>query len=138
MAGGRPTKYSEEILELAKEYRDIKRPNKDEVIPMVEGLSLHLHIRKDTIYNWIKDEDKEEFSDVVAEILSKQARILSNGSLKGVLNASISKLLLNKHGYRESTETDVTSGGEKLQGVVILPKKDDSTLETTTKTGDSA
>lgn len=28
-------------------------------------------------------------------------------------------------------DTDVTSGGEVMQGVVILPKKDDSTLATT-------
>ena len=29
-------------------------------------------------------------------------------------------------------DTDITSGGEKMMGVVILPKKDDNTLETTT------
>ncbi len=100
----RPTIYSEEIVEKAREYRDLKRPNKDEVIPMIEGLVLYLHIAKDTIYQWIKDEDKKEFSYIVSEILAQQARILVGGSLKGKLNASISKLLLNKHGYRESHE----------------------------------
>ena len=34
-------------------------------------------------------------------------------------------------------DTDVTSDGEKLQGVVVLPIKDVSTLETTTETSDS-
>jgi hypothetical protein len=35
------------------------------------------------------------------------------------------------------TNNDVTSGGEPLKGVVILPSKDVSTLETTGEAGDS-
>jgi len=33
--------------------------------------------------------------------------------------------------------TDVTSGGEKIQGVIMLPRKDDNTLATTTETDSS-
>lgn len=35
-------------------------------------------------------------------------------------------------------DTDITSDGEKLQGVVILPQKDEDTLATTEETSPSA
>jgi hypothetical protein len=44
---------------------------------------------------------------------------------------------LKDDGFTTKTETDVTSQGQQL-GVVILPVKNDSTMETTTETSDSS
>ena len=46
--------------------------------------------------------DKEEFSAIVAEILALQERTLLKGGLTEDFNASITKLLLTKHGYSDS------------------------------------
>ena len=62
-----------------------------------------------------------------------------DGGINNRLNSSITKFhLINNYNWKDKNETDVTSGGEKVQGVVILPTKNESTLETPTKTGDSA
>lgn len=42
-----------------------------------------------------------------------------------------------KQDFSTKIETDVTSQGDKLEGVVILPPKNESKMETTEETGDS-
>ena len=109
----RPTKYSDSLIKKAKLYVTNFADNGD-VIPSIEGLSEHLVIARSTIYEWAKQEGKKEFSDILEQILTKQARLLINESLKGEFNAAIAKLALGKHGYSEKVEADVTTGGEKL------------------------
>ena len=133
MPMARPTIYSEELLIKAREYT-LTLPS-DEVVHSIEGLAGYVGISRETIYAWEKE--KEEFSDIVREVREKQAKSLVNNGLNGKFSSPITKVMLTKHGYREATDADITSGGEKLQGVVILPSRNDSTLETTTKTGDS-
>lgn len=110
MAGGRPTDYNEEILAKANDYLT-NRPD-DEVVHTVAGLAVHLHISRETVYDWAKQDDKKEFSDIVVEILSNQERALVNKGLKGEFNSTIAKLLLAKHGYKE--ESDITTGGNAI------------------------
>ena len=109
----RPTDYRPEIIELSKEYRDLQRPNDDEVIPSIEGLSLYINIARSTIYEWISQEGKEEFSDIVAQILANQGKMLINNGLIGKFNNSITKVMMSKHGYREGIE-QMGKDGEKL------------------------
>lgn len=122
---GRPTKYSDEMIGKATQYLHIKRPSRDEhgqideVMPSIEGLALHLMVHRDTIWQWCKEEDKKDFSDIVEAIFQKQGKTLVNQGAIGNFNPTISKLLLSKHNYREQTEIDLTSGGEKLETNVI-------------------
>lgn len=114
MAGGRPTKYSEQTLETAKDY--IANHNDyGDVIPSVVGLAVALETHRDTVYDWVKDKNKPEFSDIVKRLATNQERKLLNGGLDNSFNPTIAKLLLGKHGYSDKQETDITSGGEKLQ-----------------------
>lgn len=127
MPAGRPTIYNEEILTKTKEYIDSCTdiivdvsidPNKPIYktkvnIPTIEGLAYHLGINKDTIYTWRKE--KSEFSDLIEELLAKQAKELVNKGLSGDYNSTIAKVLLTKHGYREGIDatTDDKPIGEQ-------------------------
>jgi len=110
----RPTKYTEELLETARDYV-VNYPDYDDVIPSIAGLSIALKISRETIHTWIKDPEKKVFSDIVRELNANQERALLNGGLSSTMNASISKLVLTKHGYTDRVEQDITSGGEKLE-----------------------
>lgn len=118
---GQPTKYDEKsVLKLTRKYIDecedsyervLKSKGKRSVmyehkfrvkLPMIEGLALVLHVHKDTVHEWRKKH--AEFSDLIDELLSKQAIMLANKSLSGDYNPTIAKVLLTKHGYREGHE----------------------------------
>lgn len=104
---GRPTKMTPELIVKAKQYLD----NYDTVIPTIEGFALFLDINRDTVYDWRKKHD--EFSDIVDKILAVQASKLIDGSLRGQLNSSISKLILSgKHNYVEKKEVDNNITGD--------------------------
>ena len=109
MAGGRPTDYSDEILEKARDYLVSFGDDDNAVIPSVAGLALRLGLARSTVYKWAGEEDKAAFSDILDDILSKQEQLLINGGLRGDMNASIAKLALGKHGY--SDKVDNTHGG---------------------------
>jgi len=116
----RPTKYSKEILDKSKEYLLIERPCDDiitkvgkvrEVIPTIEGLALFIDIARSTIYDWVsQDEGKEEFSDIVSQVLEKQGLGLVNGGLDNTFNSKIASVILSKHGYREAKEITGADG----------------------------
>lgn len=103
---GRPTKYGIDLLDKAIEYLDLKMPNRDteEEIHSIEGLALFINVRRKTIYEWIKDKEKDEFSDIVDRVLEKQARQLIAKGLPGIYSGPITKLMLTKHGYRDTVE----------------------------------
>jgi len=100
---GRPTGYSDEVLAIANDYLEHYEDHED-VIPSIAGLALVLGIARSTVYDWAKQEDKSEFSDILANILSKQEKILINKGLTGVFNSQITKLALGKHGYSDKQD----------------------------------
>src|SRR3990167_951809 len=100
----RPTIYSEDILEKTRDY-SVNFSNYGDVIPSVAGLAVHLKISRPTIYDWASQEDKQEFSYILDDILSDQERVLMNKGLTGEFNSNIVKLALGKHGYSDKTET---------------------------------
>lgn len=116
MPAGRPTTYSQEILDKALEYFEVLP--EDEKLHSIEGLSDYLDIARSTIYDWTSQEDKKEFSDIVDKILNKQGKTLINKGIVGEFNQSITKVLLSKHGYREGTEV-MGKDGEKLNINVV-------------------
>lgn len=105
---GRPSKYTPELIEKAKDYLDGGFKDGDSVIPSIEGLSLYLGIARSTCHEWAGQEGKEEFSDILERILAKQASMAINGALDNKYNATIAKLLLGKHGYKDRQETETT------------------------------
>lgn len=116
---GRPTKLTRDVIEKAREYPKLYAALGD-VIPSIEGLCIYLKISRDTAYQW-KEIDKR-FSDIMSDIMLKQANTLFNGGIKGTFNPTISKLLLSKHGYREGV--DVTSDGKAMQVPITYVKPD--------------
>lgn len=111
-------KYTLKLLKQAKYYVENWKEIGD-AVPSVAGLAVHLGISRDTAYEWAKEEGKEQFSDILRKIATKQERELINGSLKGNLNAPVSKMLLTKHGYSDKVDQDLTSGGQKIEVGIV-------------------
>jgi len=103
MAGGRPTTYTPEMLEKAYAYLD-KWESEGDAIPSVVGLVKYIGRSKTCVYDWAKEEGKEEFADILANINETQRQVLINKGLKGEFNSNITKLVLGKHGYSEKKE----------------------------------
>jgi len=119
---GRPTKYSKETLEIANTYVN-GGYEEEEVIPTIPGLALAIGIARSTVYEWAKEGDKEEFSDIVEDLLARQEMKLVKGGLTGEFNSNITKLNLTKHGYSDKQEIDAKGGF-----TITMPNDDASTL----------
>jgi len=111
MPGGRPTKFSDEVLEKAEDYLKNYRELGD-MIPSVVGLADELCVSVKTLYNG--SEKHPQFLHMLERINSRQHRVLLSGGLSGEMNSNITKLVLAKHDYSDKTQTDVTSGGESI------------------------
>lgn len=109
----RPTKYNDEILKKTVAYiasceDDLK--NRIVNLPSIEGLSYEIGVRRNTIYDWCKQH--EEFSNIIEDLLAKQAKVLLSNGLAGTYNPTITKLILSKHGFREGL--DVTTNDKDI------------------------
>jgi len=102
MPKGRPTEYTPELLEKAREY--LENLPEDEVVHSIEGLAIYINIARSTIYDWLGQDGKEDFSDIVSSVLAKQGKTLINKGLKQEFSSPITKVMLTKHGYREGIE----------------------------------
>lgn len=107
MPAGRPTDYTEEVVSAAREYIDNFQEH-GQSIPSVVGLCKVINRARSTVYLWAEDEDKE-FSDILGQIAERQELELASKGLTGDFNATITKLMLTKHGY--SDKTDNTHAG---------------------------
>lgn len=130
MPTGRPTDYSQKIVDKAKEYIEDYETQGD-MIPSVEGLSAFIGIARPTIYKWAKEEDKQEFIDTLEALQAKQKRVLLNKGLANEFNSNITKLALGNHGMSEKNQTELTGpeGGPVQTSTVInfipVSRKDD-------------
>jgi len=139
MPGGRPTEYKgEETIRLAEEYlaecidsyenaEDSKELLGDKLtktkfvkklrvkLPKVEGLALKLDISRATLYEWAQKHP--EFQDILEKVNKEQADRLINNSLSSEYNSNIAKLLLGKHGYKESAEYEITTPKPLLDAI---------------------
>lgn len=115
--GGRPTDYSEKILEKALEYitetQDETIDGKTKVnLPSIEGLASYIDVNRDTIYEWCKVHPV--FSDIIEKLKEKQINSLINNGLQGTYNPTIAKVMLARQGYRDAVDTDITTKGEAV------------------------
>jgi len=104
MPGGRPTTYSQDIIERAMHYLAHYKDEYGDEIPSVEGLSEVIERSRSTIYRWADDEEKQEFRDILELINAKQKKVLLNNGLNGTFNSNIAKLALGKHGLHDTKE----------------------------------
>ena len=79
-------------------------------LPKAEGLAYHLGEHRDTLYEWAQK--YKSFSDILEQVNQIQANRVIDECLAGNYNATIGKLLLGKHGYKD--QADVTSGGKPI------------------------
>lgn len=108
--------YTPEMLEKAQEYLD----NCPDPIHTIEGLTDYLGKARSTIYKWLGEADKKDFSDTVERIKVKQAKMLIENGLNGTFNPSITKLMLGtNHGYVDKQETDLTTKGKELTPMLV-------------------
>lgn len=110
MPGGRPTDYTPEIVQKARDYINGDWINLGHKIPSVARLSIHLNLSRTTIYDWASQEGKEEFTHILNELQAMQEFTLIENGLDGTFNSAIAKLVLGKHGYHE--KLDHEHGGE--------------------------
>lgn len=78
-------------------------------IPTVAGLACVLGVTRKSCYEWAKDPEKAEFSDILEELAQRQERGLVKGGLMGEYNAPITKMMLTKHGYSDAVDSRHTS-----------------------------
>ena len=101
-AGGRPTKYKQDMPQRVRDYTQAVIDGKrDEVIPTRVGLCLEFDTNRQTLINWGKAH--EEFFDALACLDTTQKAVLLQRGLDGTFNSTICKLLLmSNHGYRKN------------------------------------
>jgi hypothetical protein len=104
---GRPSDYTPEIVEKAWAYVNGGWEEVGDPVPSVAGLACEIGIRRETCHVWAKDETKE-FSNILSAIAEKQERQLLRGGLSNVFNASITKMMMTKHGYSDATKNEVS------------------------------
>ena len=104
MAGGRPTKYNQTILDKTADYLENFKTSYGDIIPTVQGLTLLLEISDETVSNWKKQKDKKQFFGMLEKLKKKQHQALINGGISGDFNSNITKLVLTKHGYRDKQD----------------------------------
>lgn len=139
---GRPSEYSEEYIDKVDHYLaqcedTLTERGKLQVrLPTIEGFSIYLGVSKKSLYNW---RDKHpDFLHALEKIETEQKERLLNMGLSGDYNPTIAKLVLSaNHNMREKTEQDITSQGQQLGVVILPPKNNGNTVETTTETSDS-
>jgi len=123
--GGRPTKYTPDLIPLINEYIGEAIPQNMR-IPTVEGLSLKLGINRATLYDW--DKEYSEFHDTLELIKVKQKEYLTEIGIFGgkEINANIVALFLKaNHGVIETVRQEIsgdpliviTNDGNKVIGL---------------------
>jgi hypothetical protein len=118
MSGGRPTVYGPEVLKKARGYLTSFKDMGDPV-PSIAGLACVLGVVRETCHAWAKDPDKEEFSNILKELAQRQERELLSNGLAGNFNASITKMMMTKHGYSDKVEQDHTSSDGSMTPQVV-------------------
>jgi hypothetical protein len=122
----RPTLYTPEILEAAREYL-VGYQDAGDPIPSIAGLACVLGVTRETCRAWGNDPTKPEFSVILMELMQRQERELLKGGLGGAFNAPITKMMLSKHGYSDRVENDHTSSdGSMTPREIIIRAADDT------------
>jgi len=105
---GRPSELTPELIERAREYLLGGYESVGEVVPNIAGLACYLSKARSRVYEY--GEQNQEFKDILESILALQESKLLSGGLKNEYNATITKLMLTKHGYSDKQEVTGANG----------------------------
>ncbi len=112
-------------------------------LPFIRDFAKKIGVNTDTLYEWANKKEEDgalvypEFSEALKAVKQLQEKIIVINALNGCYNSTFAIFTAkNVLGWRDKTETDITSGGDKL-GVIILPPKNADQMETPAETGDS-
>lgn len=118
MPGGRPPKFKtpEELETLIQEYFD--NCTKDKDFPTKGGLALHLDTTRDVLGDY---EKKEGFSNAIkrAYEIIEDTWVQTLGKKQSVAGPIFYLKNAFSKTWRDKQETDITSGGEPLQPVLV-------------------
>lgn len=91
----------------------------------ITGLALWLDTNRETLLNY---EERPEFFDTIKRAKLKCENWVEKGLLKNQVNATAGIFnLKNNYGWKDKTETDITTDGDKIEtGVIILPSKNEN------------
>lgn len=109
MAAGRPVEYDAEKIAKGV-FAYVSLCERKSYLPTIEGLAVHLTVARSTLYEWA---DKyPEFSDILEQLKAAQASQLIQNGLMGLYNATLTKLMLTKHGYVDKQELTGADGSK--------------------------
>lgn len=91
----------------------------------ITGLALWLDTNRETLLNY---EERPEFFDTIKRAKLRCENWVEKGLLKNQVNATAGIFnLKNNYGWKDKTETDITTDGDKIEtGVIILPSKNEN------------
>jgi hypothetical protein len=121
---GRPFKFTpEEALERARWYLE-NHTQEDDLVPTVAGLAVYLKCSKSVLYEYQKHPDYAELTDVMAELMTKQHKMLTSGGLGGRFHPVVTRIMLSKHGDIERREVDNLSSDGSMSPVAPISAAD--------------
>lgn len=109
--GGRPTDYSEELLQKAIDYLE-RCKNDTTSMPSVSQLAVELGVDRQTITDWADLDDRPTFTRTYKAIKALQEQDIISKGLKGKYNPSMSIFLLKANHNMIETEKRLL-GGDK-------------------------
>ena len=111
--GGRPTKYTPELIRKAEDYLE-NYENYGDAIPSLVGMAKVLDTVRERLHVWGNDKNKAEFRNILKRLKGLQEHALLNGGLKSTMNTTIAKLVLSKHGYSDNPQ-----GNQGVSGITV-------------------
>lgn len=119
---GRPPKWNspEELQELIDAYFLSLQDDEGNYIkpPTITGLALALGTTRNTLVDY---EEKDEFLRTVKDAKTRCEQWVEENAMIGKANSTFSIFnLKNNYGWRDKTEQDLTTGGDKI---VFLPNE---------------
>jgi hypothetical protein len=149
MPAGRPTKYKPEYAEeLIKFFTtDLTKYDADGkeiggILPTLAKFASDHDICVDDITDWVNRKNKAgkpkhpEFIRAYRRCKQLQENMLINNALRGHYQSNFAIFVAkNYSNMRDQTQTDVTSGGEKITGFIYNSPKHDTSNKSNDKAG---
>lgn len=140
MPAGRPTKYDEKYCEEILSFFDVEKTKiilekfyykngeekEKEVevaneLPTIQRFCHNIGINKSTLHEWVKKH--KEFTDAYKKAKDLQEDMWLTNSLKGLYPGAFTIFAgKNMFGWRDKTETDITTGGERINKADVTVK----------------
>lgn len=131
----KPEKYTREFVQ--SELNDMLQELEEQTEVIILG---ELFDKRDyspqRFSDWEKKfEDDEEILESIKRVKSILETRLNSGGLKGKLNPTMTIFnLKNNYGWKDKTETDITTGGEKIKTALVEFVGDESGKDKSTDT----